>query len=150
MSRAARVPCCEIFFSHSSRDSTFVTRTVGVLRAHGLSVWYSSTNIVGAQQWHDEIGKALARCDWFVVALSPSSVKSLWVKRELLYALADARYDAHIVPVLYRPCNVRALSWTLPSFEMVDFTGDSAAACRSLLRVWGIDYQGPRGAAGRK
>src|SRR6266446_1223206 len=113
MPRSSRPPGDEIFFSHSSRDAAFVDRTVGVLRAHGLRVWYSSTNIVGAQQWHNEIGKALARCNWFVVLLSPSSVKSRWVKRELLYALDDARYDDHIVPVLHRPCNVRHLSWTL-------------------------------------
>lgn len=73
-----------------------------MLRRHGLGVWYSRTNLVGAQQWHDEIGKALGRCDWFIVVLSEHAVKSRWVKRELLYALRNARFDDHIVPVLYR------------------------------------------------
>jgi hypothetical protein len=59
----------EVFLSHSARDRRFVERLAGVLREHGIPVWYSRTNIVGAKQWHDEIGKALTRCDWFVVVL---------------------------------------------------------------------------------
>lgn len=88
-----------------------------ILRARHVRVWYSPTNIVGAQQWHDAIGAALARCDWFVVILSRASVASPWVKHELLYALSLRRYRGHIVPILYRPCNWRALSWTLNSIE---------------------------------
>src|SRR3712207_4377702 len=53
----------EIFLSHSSRDRTFVQDLVKMMRGHGLPVWYSPTHILGAQQWHDEIGSALARCD---------------------------------------------------------------------------------------
>ncbi len=68
----------EVFLSHSSLDQPFVTSVVEMLRRHGISVWHSQTNIVGAQQWIDEIGTALARCDWFAVVLSPNSVGSMW------------------------------------------------------------------------
>jgi len=71
----------EIFLSHSSADRPFTTKLADVLRRHGIPVWYSDTNILGAQQWHDEIGVALGRCDWLVLVLSPSSVASKWVKR---------------------------------------------------------------------
>jgi hypothetical protein len=109
-------------------------------RRHGIPVWFSETNIVAAQQWHDEIGHALARCDWFAVVLSNNSVKSAWVKRELLYALNDRRYEGHIVPIAYRPCESSALSWSLAAFQFVDFTGGYEAGCRELLRAWGIGY----------
>ena len=115
-----------------------------MLRDHGVPIWFSGGNIIGAQQWHDEIGRALERCDWFVVVLSPASVKSRWVKQELLFALNERRYQNRIVPVLRKDCNHRALSWTLRSFQMVDFTGEFEAGCASLLRVWGIGYHGPR------
>jgi hypothetical protein len=95
---------------------------------------------VGAQQWHDEIGKALARCAWFVVLLTKDSVKSDWVKRELLYALQQKRYGKRIVPVLLEPCELEELSWTLASFQIVDFTQNASEAYRELLRVWGIRY----------
>ena len=63
----------EVFVSHSHADQEFAERLVGVLRHHQIPVWYSDTDIQGAQQWHDEIGKALQRCDWFIVVLSPLS-----------------------------------------------------------------------------
>jgi hypothetical protein len=68
------------------------------LGLQGIPVWYSEHRIIGAEQWHDEIGEALQRCDWFAVLLSPHSVRSQWVKRELVYALSDVRYAERIVP----------------------------------------------------
>ena len=85
-------------------------------------IWYSRTNIRGAQMWHDEIGAALRRCDWFVLVLSPGGVASPWVKRELLYLLQESRYAGRIVPLLHEPCAYDELSWTLASMQMVDFT----------------------------
>ena len=131
----------EVFLSHSSLDQTFVTSLAEILRGHGIPVWYSRTNIVGAQQWHDEIGAALRRCDWFVLVLSPNAVKSIWAKREVLYALNDNRYADKIVPLLYQPCDYDQLSWTLSLLQIVDFTQDFDDACRALLRVWGMGYK---------
>jgi hypothetical protein len=128
----------EVFLSHSDRDRGMATRVAELLRAHGIPVWFSQTNIVGAQQWHDEIGSALNRCDWFAVLLSPEAVSSKWVKQELLFALRNDRYNDHIIPLRYRDCDVARLSWTLPAFQMVDFSGEFDAGCRALLRVWGI------------
>ena len=108
----------EVFLSHASRDIQFVEALVGVLRRHGIPVWYSRTNIRGAQMWHDEIGAALRRCDWFVLVLSPGAVASPWVKRELLYSLQESRYAGRIVPLLHEPCAYDELSWTLASVEM--------------------------------
>lgn len=133
----------EIFLSHASRDRRFTQRLAATLRDHGLPVWYSETNLVGAQQWHDEIGRALERCDWFVLVLSPSATRSVWVKRELSYALRDLRYDNHIVPILHKPCDFAGkLSWTLPGFQIIDFTADHERGCEDLLRVWGLGYAG--------
>lgn len=130
----------EVFLSHSSQNRAFANKITEVIRHHGVPVWHSPTNIVGAQQWHDEIGRALKRCDWFVVLLSPQSVTSPWVKRELVYALNDARYEDRIVPVLYKRCDPSLLSWVLEGFQTIDFTSDFDAGCRDLLRVWGIGY----------
>ena len=56
------------------------------------------------------------------------------------FALSDARYDGKIVPVLRRDCEFKRLSWTLPSFQIVDFRGDFHAGSRELLRIWGLGY----------
>jgi hypothetical protein len=131
----------EVFLSHSTHDREFTDRLAETLRRHGIPVWYSRSNIVGAQQWHDEIGDALVRCDSFLVVLSVHSVSSMWMKRELVFALNERRFENRIVPVLLTPCPYKRLSWTLKSLQMIDFTQPYETACRELLRVWGIGYQ---------
>ena len=130
----------EVFLSHSGRDREFATELAEVLRRHGVPVWYSRTNILGAQQWHDEIGAALKRCHWFIIVLSPHAVRSMWVKNELLFALNHRRFRNKIIPLLYRSCRYERLSWTLSNFEIIDFRASVEDGCRELLRVWGLGY----------
>ncbi len=131
----------EVFLAHAHGDLPVVERVADVLRRHGVAVWYSERDILGAAQWHDEIGRALARCDWFLVLLSPRSVSSKWVKRELTYALIEDRYDERITPALLRDCDPAALSWTLPGFQMVDLRDDFEEGCRGILRTWGLAHR---------
>jgi hypothetical protein len=131
----------EIFLSHSSQDRQFATAMAEEIRRHGIPVWYSQTNIIGAQEWHDEIGAALQRCNWFVLILSPHSVKSTWVINELLFSLNHPRYKKRIVPVLYKHCKYEKLSWTLSNLQVVDFRQSLTAGYRELLRVWGVGYK---------
>jgi len=133
----------EVFLSHASQDAAMAARIVDVIRDHGIPAFFSPHNIFGAQQWHDEIGDALARCDWFLLLLSPDAVQSKWVKRELLYALRNDRYNGRIVPLICRDCNSEALSWTLADFQMVSFAGDFNDGCRELLRIWGVGLRAP-------
>ncbi|MBN3940053.1 MAG: toll/interleukin-1 receptor domain-containing protein [Nostoc sp.] len=131
----------EAFLSHSSQDQEFVSKLAEVLRHHGIPVWYSKTNILGAQQWHDEIGNALKRCDWFLVVLSPNSVDSMWVKRELIFALQQNRFENKIIPIVYQDCDYEQLSWVLSSFQMINFQEAFEDGCRDILRIWGVGYQ---------
>lgn len=131
----------EVFLSHSSKDREIATEIAEVIRSHGIPVWYSKTNIVGAQEWHDEIGAALKRCNWFVLVLSPSALRSAWVKNELLFALNQRRFKNRIVPLLYKSCKYERLSWTLSNFQIIDFRESSQDGYRELLRVWGLGYK---------
>ena len=131
----------EAFLSHSDQDRTFADRLAKTLVRHCIPVFYSRRHLRGAQQWHDEIGAALARCDWFLLVLSPRSVRSDWVKRELLYALDSPAYQGHIVPILLRDCQPERLSWTLGQFQRVDFKPGFDVGCRQLFRTWRMRYQ---------
>jgi hypothetical protein len=131
------IPPLEAFLSHSSENHEFAGAIATVLRDHGVPAFYSPLSIVGAQQWQDEILGALNRCDWFLVVLSPESINSMWVKREIAYALAEPRYENKIVPLLYRDCDLGPVAW-LNLFQKVDFRGDLASGYRELLRIWGL------------
>ena len=128
----------ELFLSHSNQNRDFADTLADVLRRRGVQVGYSQINIIGAQQWHDEIGEALRRCDWFAVVLSEPSVESEWVKHELMRALRDNRFKNKIIPMLYEPCDFERLSWILPEFQFINFTDNFDDGCRDLLRIWGL------------
>jgi hypothetical protein len=130
----------EVFLSHSSNNSPVAKSVAETLRNHGVPVWYSPTNIMTAQQWQDEIGKALRRCDWFMVLLSNDSVSSKWVRLELQYALNHSQYDNHIIPVGIESCEYEELSWTLGVFQMVDLTNSKEEAFSQILRSWGLGF----------
>lgn len=118
-----------------------MARLTAILERHRIPFWYSRKSLMGAQQWHDEIGAALRRCDWFIFVLSPESVKSRWVKRELLFALQEPRYDHRILPIIRRSCNFADLSWTLGNLQHIDFSKSFEAGCFELLRRWDLAYQ---------
>ncbi len=130
----------EAFLSHSKKDRAFADKLLKLLRFHRVPVWYSPKSLVPAQKWHSEIGRALARCDWFIVVLSTNSGDYEWVARELVYALTHEQYRGHILPVLKERCNYEKLSWTLAGFQFVDFTKDFESGCRDLLRAWGLEH----------
>jgi hypothetical protein len=137
----------EVFLSHSHRDQDLLSRVVGELRRHDVSVWHSQHNILGAQKWITEIGQALARCDWFIVLLTPNAMKSVWVEREVAAALTDnRRYDGRIIPLLGRKCDHRPLTWALAGVQMVSLAPRRFEnGIRDLLHIWGIEYRAPRG-----
>ena len=126
----------EIFLSHASADRKSADTVVRSLHQAGLKVWYSRSHLKGAQQWHDEIGRALKRCDWFLLLLSPAAVKSRWVKLELTYATNQARYTERIMPLVLKSCDYEALSWTLGSIQVVDASAGLDVAIATLLRIW--------------
>ena len=128
----------ELFLSHSANNRAIASGIADTLRRHNVPVWYSDTNIKTAAQWHDEIGRALRRCDWFFVLLSKHSIASRWVKYELRYALNHSQYDEHIVSVRLDGSDYEELSWVLEQFQMVDWSNPPVEAVEKILNTWGL------------
>ena len=131
----------EVFLSHASADRRAAERIVLCLGRHGVKVWYSKSKLRGSQAWQDEIGKALARCDWLIVLLTPAAVRSEWVKHELAYSLIKKRYRRRIIPAMFKRCRHQNLSFTLAAMQMVDFRENFRAGLSDLLRVWNIRFK---------
>jgi hypothetical protein len=77
------------------------------------------------------------------VILTPVSVTSKWVKRELLYALREDQYENRIIPVILKPCDQKQLSWALEEFQHVDFTGLFESGVKDLVEAMGVTYTPP-------
>ena len=140
MAKKKLAPRC-VFLSHSSKDAAALKKLVKVLRGHEIKVWYSEKHIRGATQWHDEIGNALKKCDWLVVLLTPDSVKSKWVRREVHYALRSDRYEERLIPLIVKRCDVDELSWVLSGLQTITLSDRWKKGVKELLAVWGRTYK---------
>ena len=109
------------------------------LTRHGVPVFYSPHNITGAQQWQNEILIALRRCDWFVVILSPNAINSMWVRREVAYALQDPRYEDHIIPLKSTPDFFNPS--TTASTAAASISRTSRAVRRKHRRLFNVSFQ---------
>lgn len=72
-----------IFISHSSADDGFVAELRQTLGELQLPVWVDSRNLRGGAKLDSEIARAIKQARQVIVVLSPSTVDSPWVRREI-------------------------------------------------------------------
>ncbi len=127
----------KVFVSHSSDERQIVeSRIISPLEERGIRTWYSADQIPGGEEWQESIREALNQCDWFLVALSPLSVKSKWVKAEV--RLAFEKFPrGKILPVLIERCDSSDCHLQLPLLQYVDFLSDEEKGRKHLLRLLG-------------
>lgn len=127
----------KVFISHSTRDRDFVEREIiGPLKAQGIETWYSTDSIRTAELWERSIREGLKSCDWFLIVMSPNSVSSKWVPREMLWAME--RREGRIVPVLIDDCAPEDLHLGLLAIQHIDFRRDKKKAQSQLLAIFGV------------
>lgn len=76
-----------VFFSHSSADKHLLTELVAGLKAKEIPVWLDDWSLAPGDSLARKIGEGIAACTHFLVALSPRSIRSNWVRHELDAAL---------------------------------------------------------------
>jgi formylglycine-generating enzyme required for sulfatase activity len=94
-----------LFISYARKDVEFAQKLNADLQRHGVTTWIDELGIRGGQDWPDRIATAIEGCKAMLVILSPHSVASRWVEREL--AFADAK-GKQVLPLLYKPCGLPA------------------------------------------
>jgi hypothetical protein len=110
-----------VFISHSEREDSLAQTLRAPLQRAGFDVLDPEEG--GGGNLPLAIGKALERAQAMLVLLSPDSVGSGWVQKELEYALGNARFRGRVVPVLVRP--TADVPWILRQLHMVDVTHDA-------------------------
>ena len=77
----------KIFISHASADDDFVKALRKALEESRLPVWVDSRNLRGGDKLAPEIETAIAQARQVIVVLSPNTINSPWVRREIQQAL---------------------------------------------------------------
>jgi len=91
-----------VFLSHSKRDLIFVQRLYGDLRHCQIDPWLDSEEIRHGQPWLDAIFESgIPTCDCVLVYLTPHSLESALVKKEIDASLITKLRDKHILFLPY-------------------------------------------------
>jgi len=116
----------DLFLSHTHADKPFVRELKKKLEKRGVGkVWLDEAELMLGDSLQQKIAEGIKKTKYFGVVLSPASIKSNWVKKELEIAMnREIETDKVVVlPLLYQPCE-------LPSFLQgklyADFTTPTA------------------------
>jgi hypothetical protein len=110
-----------IFLSHSHADKEFVRKLASDLRAAGARVWIDEAELKLGDSLIQKIREGIDSMDYLAVILSPNSVNSSWVQKEVDIAMnqeIEGR-TVKVVPLIYQPCE---LPWFLVGKFYADFT----------------------------
>lgn len=131
-----------VFLSHNSQDKPFVRRLANDLDAHGVKCWIDEAEIKVGDSLIEKIRQGLDSMSYVAVVLSPNSVNSAWVQKEVDVAMNQEILgrQVKVLPLLYRKCD-------LPGFllgkKYADFTKDERyeVALEDFVRSIGIVFR---------
>ena len=114
----------DIFISYSSKDREKAEQLTELLVSAGLSVWIDKSGIDVATSWSGEIVDAIEGCKAFVVLLSPHSIESVNVVKEVSLA---AEQKKKILPLDLEPVELpRDLKYHLAGIQRAPMTNIDA------------------------
>jgi hypothetical protein len=114
-----------VFLCYSSRDEFEAARIHRELAERGLEVWWDG-NLPSKSNWAEEVARGLAESNAMLVLVSPDSMESDLVKKELEQALANEGYRNRIFPAFIEP--TYAVPWYFRGMRAFDLTGDRSKA----------------------
>ncbi len=102
----------KIFLSHTSKDKPIVRHVGQYLERKGYTVWLDEWEMTPGDSLVKKISEGVESSDKLVVFLSPESIKSPWVERELngglIMEVAEEKGlgSKFVIPVLLEACKV--------------------------------------------
>lgn len=84
------------FISYSSKDMDLRNEVLASLKENGIATWSAPDDIPSGKQYYEQVNEAITECSCLVLILTEASQISLWVEKEVSYAIARGK---PIVPV---------------------------------------------------
>jgi len=141
-----------VFISHTSKDDAVVEKIWQALESLKIRAWVDSQELAGGDKLTPEVQKAINDHEHFIAVLSPNTINSRWVKKEIEYALGLGK---KVIPVMLPGIEPTALPlWfgSAPHDEPVgvplaDGPGGVDNALPELLAALGEKLSADKGAA---
>jgi hypothetical protein len=90
----------KVFISYSHETKALAKKVGEALKRAGLEAWNHEQEILPGDNWAQKIAQALEESQAMVVLLSPDSLDSTMVRREIEYALSSKHFNKRLIPVL--------------------------------------------------
>jgi hypothetical protein len=111
-----------VFISYAHRDSDFVDKLVARLSSDGIPFWRDEKDILIGDVIDRAISEGIQKNSLFLVVLTPSSIGSRWVERELDEASHEATEGRKIIlPILANGLSIDNVPARLRRFKCADF-----------------------------
>lgn len=122
----------DIFISYNSHDRKFAERLAQDLTTYGVRVWWDQWEMGVGDSLIKKIQEGIAESSWLAVVLSPTSVSSAWVERELAAAMVSEIESRRVVvlPLLLDDCQIPPF---LKDKIYADFRDSYESGLRALL-----------------
>jgi TolB-like protein len=131
----------DIFISYSRQDSVHALALADTLRGTDAQVWMDTSSLTAAETWSAEIVSAIRSCHTLIVLLSPASVASKNVMKEV--GLASER-EKRIVPIILEECELGdAMEYALAGLQRVKLS-DTEAMGRVYGKLGGAAVELPK------
>jgi hypothetical protein len=116
-----------IFLCHSSSDKSEVRNLAAGLTLRGAKVWLDEAEIFVGDSIIEKIQKGIEESDFLGIVLSPRSVESIWVRKEVEAALTQEIDSGRVkvMPILLEPCEIPLF---LRPKKYADYSTDGARA----------------------
>jgi len=124
-----------VFLSHNAVDKPFVRRLARDLVLRGIRVWLDEAELLVGDSLLTKIASAIEEMEYLAVILSPNSVGSAWVQRELEIAMSDQLMAKRVkvLPILAADCLLPRFLQDLFYIRM-DTDEHYAAGLENLMR----------------
>jgi hypothetical protein len=122
-----------VFLSYSTPDEHSAKELRLRLSAAGFTVWDAQHDVLPGDNWAAEVARALERSDAMVVLISPESVESESVRRDLEYALGSKAFKGRLIPVVVRP--TKKVPWILRTLQHVELKKDLGRATKEITKA---------------
>jgi hypothetical protein len=110
----------KIFISYSRADaSNFAKHIHKYLRENSHSVFIDVNSITIGDPWASSIEKNISECDIFIVILTPDSLRSNHVEREVLQAQREKKI---VVPCIHEYVEYNEIPWGLQENQGIEFS----------------------------
>jgi hypothetical protein len=128
-----KVSPMQVFLSYAPSDEAFAKALSSQLSRRGLSVWSPGEEVLPGDNVWLRVGEALKNSKAMIVLLSPDSMRSESVRREIEYALGQPNYEGRLFPVQVRATN--DIPWVLRRFKTFDAKQSAAKISESIVNA---------------